>query len=138
MPFDTLTLRDVQGLHGGQNLYLRADGRCVVQAVQAGIVEERFELTLSAEQLTALAEVLSAHDLAAIEIAERYGVPDEARPTITLKKGETSIEKAKWGNDAHADFDAIYGALLAIVIEAKGGTATASGKYDWDWSPEGY
>jgi hypothetical protein len=50
-----------------------------------------------------------------IEIPNRPGVPDEARPTITVRLADgTEKSVAKWANDKHADFDAIYKHLLSL------------------------
>ena len=45
------------------------------------------------------------------------GVPDEARPTITLvtAEGATSVQ-AKWANDRDPAFDRVFAYLLALSM----------------------
>ncbi len=137
----SLSLRDVQGLFGGQNLWLRADGLLIVQKVATGQVEKRFELQLEPE-IVAVVErlVLVDQPVANIEIPEHMGMPDEARPTLALttRSGQVA-EVAKWANDVHDGFDTIYASLLRLVQRAVDeGALIHEGPFDWDWRPEGF
>lgn len=134
-----VALRDVQGLFGGRNLYLRADGRAVLQRVGPGMAETRYEATLRPAELAALQRLLGDHHFFAIEIPERPGVPDEARPSIevTLAAGQ-HLTVSKWANDAHPDFDAIYAWLLAFEKRAATGASSHTGRFDYTWRPDGF
>jgi hypothetical protein len=72
-----------------------------------------------------------------IAIKERAGVPGEARPSITIRlaSGETRTV-AKWANDKHPDFDAIYHWLLEQIQKAQQGKPVYEGPYDPRWKPD--
>ncbi len=103
-------------------------------------VKKRYELVLDPEQLAEVEALLAKHQFATIQIDDRPGVPDEARPTkpVVTASGQTT-EIAKWANDSHPGFDAIYQGLLAIVDRAKqGNKLTYEGKLDFKWRPDGW
>ena len=137
--FARVTLRDVQGLWGGQDLWLDADGKLVVQTVHMADRlkgTKRFTTQLSAEQVAAAVKLLADRKFLEIRIPPRPGVPDEARPTITLRTSDgREASVAKWANDKHPDFDAIYKHLLDLVKEAVKGEPSYVGPYNRAWQP---
>lgn len=121
-----VVLRDVQGLWGGQDLSLRGNGRLIVTLVdprKGDKAVSQYGLLLSQPRVAEVARLIAEHDFLKIEIPKRHGVPDEARPTITVRFADgTERTVAKWANDKHADFDAIYRHLLALCdLAAKEG-----------------
>jgi hypothetical protein len=114
-----LGLRDVQGLHGGQNVTVFHDGRVIVQVVTptaTALHERRFEMLLMQAQLAALQQLLIQHPVSQIQIPLRPGIPDQARPEITLALPDGSVfSVAKWDDERHPDFDALYSYLLEYV-----------------------
>jgi hypothetical protein len=140
----TVILRDVQPLFGGRKLYLSGDGNGVCQIVvrkreATGLYEKRFGVTLSPDARRSLANLIKEHSFFEIFIKERAGLPDEARPaiTITLVSGQ-SLRVTKWANDKNPDFDPIYDALLEQIRLAQAGTPIYEGPYDPRWVPVGF
>ena len=140
-PISKIELRDVQGLTGGRDIWFYADGRLIVQIVEpgnGGLVAKRYQTELPSDAFTLVKALCEAHHFLELNIPLRNGVPDEARPTITVwtASGQTH-SVAKWGNDRHADFDAIYEQLLTLVGRAQAERPEFEGPYDWKWTPEG-
>lgn len=138
--FRRLVLRDVQGLHGGRNVYVSADGTVAVQIVaptETGLHERRYEFKLNVDQLKDLRTLLGQHPLARDRVPMRPGIPDQARPEITLyRTGGRSITVAKWDNDQSPDFDAIYTRLLGFEKVAQKKNPVREGEYAPDWRPD--
>ena len=140
LKLDRLALRDVQGLFGGQDLWLFADGRLVSQAVRFGDRASpcrRYSTRLDANGLARVSTLLADHKLFEIQIPDRAGVPDEARPEITVRLAdgkERSIRK--WARDKNDDFDAIYKELLSLVKSVAQGNPEYTGAYDRAWTPK--
>ncbi len=115
---ERVILRDVQGLWGGRDLWLNGDGRLIVNIVdprKRDKAASQYGLQLPGTQLADTAKLVAEHSFFKIEIPNRPGVPDEARPTITVRLTDgTEKTVAKWSNDKHADFDAIYKHLLTL------------------------
>lgn len=140
---EKFVLRDVQGLHGGSSFYLK-EGIAIVQIVKRGEInqglqEKRYSLDISPKEIQKLERLISQHRFFEIEIPQRLGVPDEARPTITvtLASGESKTV-SKWFNDRHPDFDVIYGHILDLTKKVKDISPTYKGPYDFGWVPEGF
>jgi hypothetical protein len=136
-------LRDVQGLWGGRDLWIRGDGKAWVQFVgRAGKVPGngrlRFELTVPPARLRALQKEVEAQRFFAITTRKRYGVPDEALPLIYVRLGNREAAKTKWANDPHPRFDALYQALLRIARTGRSGRKLAVMPTPGDWSPAGF
>lgn len=138
--FERLMLRDVQGLEGGRNVYVAADGSVTVQVVtptETGLAEKRYEFQLSDDQRKALLKLLDQHPLAKVRIPMPPGIPDQARPEITLQRSGGRITTvAKWDDQRHPDFDAIYAYLLGLEKAAQQKKPVRDGSYDPDWWPE--
>ena len=143
--FSQIVLLDVQGLFGGQDLWLSSDGKAVCRFVGQGVPQEtRFEFEASREQLARFRDALQKHDFSSIRTPRRDGVPDEAHPKIFVVSGSYQVAVAKWNNDKNADFDAVYNILLEIAESGKKGKQLSVGKVDrneicdWDWKPSGF
>jgi hypothetical protein len=109
-----IVLEDIQGLWGGTAIYLDTSGACLIRIV-SGPNEKRFTLKLATEDTLALRKVCIEADLLSVQVKDRPGVPDEARPRIKLRNAEGKThEVAKWANDKVPRFDQVYNALLAL------------------------
>jgi len=135
-PFDKVSLLDVQGLFGGRNVYVSADGVVIVQSVDRGMYERRFKGRLKPEQLLELSTALTRSGFFTLQIPDRLGVPDEARPTITVTlKSGASRSVARWANDKNAAFDVVYGLLKRFEKQHSSGSPARTGRYNHDWRP---
>ena len=137
-------LKDVHPFYGGQNLYLRRDGTGFCQVVTwkaeaSGFYEQRYRIALSSDSIQHLADLIKSHSFFQLSTIERAGLPDEARPTIsvTLISGK-SLSISKWANDKHPDFDVIYEALLEYIQAAKLSRPLYEGTYNHRWVPDGF
>ena len=117
--FQKVILRDVTVLRGGRVVEVQSDGAVEVTIVAPGGKETHYAMQISREKVAELANLLAEHHFNDIEIEFRAPVPDEARPEIEVvwATGE-SVVKAKWANDVHPDFDAIYQWLLQLAEDA--------------------
>lgn len=130
-----ITLADVHLLWGGTAIYLQGSGQCVVRIIKKR-EEKRFNLNLWSEEGMALRKLLVEADFLTIQIKDRMGVPDEARPTITLQNAEGRTHKQmKWANDKMEPFDRVYGALLDLRKKTDCLKADYGGTYQSDWRP---
>ncbi len=140
---DQFVLRDVQGLWGGRDLWIKGNGKAVVQFVgRAGRVPggkaARYTFTVPLADIKALRKHLRTQRFFAITTPERPGVPDEARPIIFVRTGGQVAAKAKWANDKHPQFDSIYRRLRRIAKSGRSGKRLGVTKHDFDWSPVGF
>ncbi len=121
----SLELHDVQPLFGGVVVRLPGwtSSLAYVSRVAAGGSETKYKVPLNWAdgEKAALIRLCVAHDFLTIQPEERMGLPDEARPTVTLTndKGQ-SHTVAKWAGVADARFDAIYLPLLALAARTEG------------------
>jgi hypothetical protein len=137
-------LLDVQALWGGQDLWISTNGNAVCRFVvppergESGLRETRYEFKLSKQQQSSLFELIKKHDFFSVRTKDRYGVPDEARPSIFVKSMAKSHAAGKWVNDTHKDFDPIYEYLLKIAESGKKGKQIHVGEIDWHYKPESF
>ena len=129
-PLELLSQRDGQPLGGGRNVYRVGDGRLFVRIVARGAQETRYARRVEPAKVEELADLLREHRFMQIEIEERPGFPDEARPEIevTWQSGESKTV-AKWAGDVHLDFDAIYDWLIELAESVTGQTPVYVGPY---------
>lgn len=114
-PVATIELNDVQGLWGGRRIRVTDGGRLVVQIVERGLIEQRYELLLSLADIRQLVNVLIENDLLTLHPEERPGIPDEARPAITVINAAGERHSvAKWAGVKDARFAAIYAEFLRL------------------------
>jgi hypothetical protein len=140
----TLMLRDVDPLHGGQILYLAADGSGYCQLLShrdgsVALYERRYRLAPSAELKDKLASVLTGPAIAGLGSSSGAALPGTARPALSLRlaSGQT-VAVQRWQYDKDPAFDAIYQALLAVVKAAPAQKLLAEGRFDMDWVPPGF
>lgn len=128
-------LRDVQGLWGGREVYVSV-ARIIVRQVSRGIYERRVEF-VNSDAAQALFQLCIENDFLIIEIDSRPGLPDEARPTLTLRNN-TGREHtvAKWAGQKVERFDRIYEALLVLEKKAEILPAIYEGPFVPHWSPD--
>jgi len=133
----SVVLHDVHPLWGGRNVYLFGDGRLFVQIVARGARETRYEVRVEPARVEELTELLRQHRFMEMEIEDRPGLPDEARPEIEVT-WQSGAHKAiaKWANDAHPDFDSIYAWLVELAEGVTDQTPVYAGPYDESWRPE--
>jgi hypothetical protein len=111
-----LSLRDVHGLWGGQDVDVDGAGRGAARLVDRAGAAHTLDLRVPPRQVAALLRQLIAVDFLSLAFAPRPGVPDEARPEIALTNpaGETRAV-AKWANDPSPAFDRVHQALVAVI-----------------------
>ena len=111
-------LDDVQGLFGGQTLVIDATGGVFVRKVSQQ-KEVSYHLKLTPEELKTLLEFIPTSGIYDYVENRRYGVPDEARPRLTLilpNRKQSTAEK--WANTKDDHFDKLYQRLLGLVEQA--------------------
>src|SRR5512143_1348873 len=114
-PAVTIELFDVQGLWGGRRIRVTDGRQLMVQIVQRGMIEQRYELRLSESNFQQLLRTLIENDFLTLRPAERPGIPDEARPTITvINAAGEKWTIAKWAGVKDARFGAIYAEFLKL------------------------
>ncbi|MBN1997141.1 hypothetical protein JW935_06285 [candidate division KSB1 bacterium] len=139
--FDQIALLDVQGLWGGRDLWIAADGTAYSRVVvrpeegQSGLQETRYQFKVSDQQISALHKLFRDHRFCSIHTEDRYGIPDEARPAIYIRAGTQACGVAKWANSQHQGFDSIYAFLLGIAENGLQGKQISYGTYNWQWKP---
>jgi len=110
-----IELYDVQGLWGGRRIRVRGDGQLIVQIIGHGLIEQRYELTLSPSDFQQLLKALIDNDFVTLRPEERPGIPDEARPTITvINAAGEKHSVGKWAGVKDERFAAIYAAFLRL------------------------
>jgi hypothetical protein len=138
--FKAFVLYDVQGLWGGQDLWVGEDGRGYAQLIRkGGLPVRRYRVRLSPEEVAELERLLGVHDFMNLTTRRRPGVPDEARSVLCVwPQSGTPVCVAKWAGDKHPDFDAVYEAALGLLSELKDDQIVDSGPFDWGWHPPGF
>ena len=137
----SVMLQDVQGLTGGQSVYITEEGAAWVQIVRTpkaheiGLQEERFKADLAAAERDELAKLLAKNGFWNQTSSVRPGVPDEARPTITAVTDLNTHSVARWANDRTKEFDAVYEALKTVAKKTAASKPVFAGKYDPSWKP---
>jgi hypothetical protein len=125
-------LYDVQGLWGGRIIYAGSLQRAVVRLIQPGMFERRYEFA-PGDELRQILDLFVEHDFLTIQPAERPGIPDEARPRITLENAAGDKRSAsKWARVKDERFDAIYRALLHLEEFTHRIDPVYSGPYEFD------
>ena len=142
MPLKQSSLIDIQPLFGGQNLFLNSNGDIIAEIVRMRekIKCKRYKFNVPKSKINEFKDLLNEHNFPKIDIPERAGVPDEARPKIKIILNDGSKwTKSKWANDKHEDFDKIYGWMLNIINEAEEKYEPFyKGSFEYNWRPEGF
>ncbi len=141
---DTIVLLDVQGMHGGQNVWLSHNGELYAQLIKPAhedeyrFKEKRIKIKLTSEEQNIINKIFNDSDFLRVKIQQRGLVPDEALPILWLKtKGGRIAAAAKPDSDENPQFDPIY-YWLVETINKKGITSTYIGQYDSSWWPKGF
>ena len=140
VPLKAFVLEDVQGLFGGQALWAAEDRTAIIQIVRtppadkSGLWEKRYKKKLSKEQWAEVERLVGVHHFLTLKVPDRFGIPDEGRPTITVVAKDGTVASAmKWVNDKHADFDPLYHYLVGLC--RADGELVRGGEYDGRWRP---
>lgn len=111
-----IELNDVQPLWGGRNIRVKSNRHVVVQIVERGLQERRYEFEISESDWRQLLTALIDNDFVTIQPADRPGIPDEARPTITLTNASNERHSvSKWAGVKDDRFATVYGAMLHLM-----------------------
>lgn len=113
-------LWDVQPLFGGMIVLVEGGAAPQVQLtrVAPGGQQAVVKRPLSLPRVSALRQLCIEQDFLTIAPQERMGVPDEARPRLTLTNGRgDSYSVEKWAGVADARFDRIYLAVKQLAGE---------------------
>lgn len=113
-------LYDVQGLWGGRRIYVEGARRLVVQLIQPGNLERRYEFAPAAADIKWLLDLFVENDFLTIKPSEPPGIPDERAQILTLiNAAGDKWAVAKWAGVKDERFDALYRALLRLEETTK-------------------
>jgi hypothetical protein len=130
-----LELQDVHPLFGGEAVLVEGSGACVIRVVRKG-QEERYSLKLASDEALSLWKLCIGNDLLGVEVPQRVGVMDEARPEITLRNAAGQTRSVvKWARQKVQGFDSVYEALLKLVDKTETLKPGYEGKYEPGWKP---
>jgi len=125
-----LELVDTQPLHGGRRMLVYGNGQVVVQQVQPGLQERRYEYRIERKQVLNLLQLCVNNDLAAIDTGDRLGLPNETRIQLRLTGSQgAECRIFKWAGVQDANFDSIYQAILEFEREIEGIIPSYEGHY---------
>ena len=127
-------LDDVQPLSGGVRVRLPhwTMSQMFIRRVTAGGRETKYKLPLGWDEKKQLCRLCIQHDFLTIQPEERMGLPDEARPRITLTNSQhQSHTISKWMGVSDGRFDAIYQALRALGERTAGQRPVAERFNSW-------
>jgi hypothetical protein len=116
----SLELNDVQPLFGGVVVLLPGwtHSQALVSRIAPDGTETKYRLPLkwTEGEKQQLIRLCVEQDFLTIQPEERPAIPDEARPSLTLRNSKReSHTVAKWAGVADARFDAIYQAMLTLA-----------------------
>ncbi|MCA9919336.1 MAG: hypothetical protein KC445_15360 [Anaerolineales bacterium] len=121
----SLELVDVQPLHGGVRVLLPSwtVAEATVSQFAPGGTETKYRIPLkwTENEKAQLIQLCVDHDFLTIQPEMRLGLPDEARPSLTLQNHKRKKHTiTKWAGVENARFDAIYQAMLGIAARTEG------------------
>jgi hypothetical protein len=111
------------------------DGRTVLTARGSGPLDVTFaqgeqqqawQSSLGEDEFLALVRLLVDHEIWLVRSQRETGVPDEARPTVTVEvEGFAPLVVSLWAGEAqeNADFRAVVEVLAGLAREVSGGAA---------------
>jgi hypothetical protein len=113
---------DIHALWGGRAMWATDDLSAEVRVADCTQHQGLLRLTLTSEEWAEVERLVSETGLLDAVMPNRMGVPDEARPSITLvtAAGETTVQ-AKWANDREPAFDLVFAHLLALSTRQPSG-----------------
>jgi hypothetical protein len=126
---------------GGHALWAYEGKPTVVQVVEEGGWEQRFEVPLTAGQWAEAERLVGVHHFLTLTIPLRRGVAGEARPVVSVvtRAGPPAgVTQWKWAGDKHPGFDAVYEYLLGLCRAAAARQPLHEGRYESAWRPEGF
>ncbi|MGB3516975.1 MAG: DUF3592 domain-containing protein [Elainellaceae cyanobacterium] len=113
-----ITLDEVHPLHGGIQLTVKGSGQVSVTLVKPRGQQTKYRFFINQDECQRLKQLLLEHNFLTIQPEERLGIPDEARPTITIKNAQHQSHRvAKWAGVQNDRFDPIYDILGAIAAQ---------------------
>ncbi|ELX08534.1 hypothetical protein Jab_2c05850 [Janthinobacterium sp. HH01] len=139
-----IILRDVQALHGGQVVYLAADGSGYCQLVSrlpdvVPLAEKRYRLAVPGDAMARMRRLAAGHAAQPIPSSSAPGLPDASRPRISVRLASgRSVDVSRWQHDQNVEFDDLYQALLAVVQAVATQKPLSQGKFDPNWVPDGF
>ncbi|MEZ4591984.1 MAG: hypothetical protein R3D55_12710 [Chloroflexota bacterium] len=121
----SLELVDVQPLHGGVRVLLPSftSAEAYVSQFAPGGTETKYRIPLNwtENEKQQLIQLCLEQNFLTIEPEMRLGIPDEARPSLTLQNHQREKHTvAKWAGVQDERFDAIYQAMLGIAARTEG------------------
>lgn len=147
LPLKTVILLDVEGMQGGQNLWLTEDGTGIVQVVghlgsgglPEKLPEKRYRIRFGTPVMMEAKRLAGAHRFLELKLKLGVGPPGGGHPRIAVitKAGEPS-SSIKREHDKQADFDAFYAYLLGLTRRLDGASLIYEGAFSWDWHPDGF
>lgn len=114
-----VTLDEVHPLQGGIQLTVKGSGQVSVTLVKPRGQQTKYRFFINQDECQRLKQLLLEHNFLTIQPEERLGIPDEARPTITIKNAQQSHRVAKWAGVQNDRFDPIYDILGAIAAQTQ-------------------
>lgn len=137
----TFYVHDIQGLYGGWAMYVHGERVTVVEVdPRAPLAERRWERVVDPAWLeaarTAVSSALSA------EVAERPGIPDEARTAVVATDGHGAVlRNAAWEGQRDPSLAAFWSPVQELRRMARSLTADVApsyeGRADHAWRPPG-
>jgi hypothetical protein len=142
MPLKSVILLDVEGMQGGQNLWLSEDGAAIVQVVgplSSGLSEKRYRIPFGKPAMIEAERLAGAHRFLNLKLKLGVGPPGGGHPLIAVitKAGDKS-SSIKREHDKQADFDPFYAHLLGLTKHLDRAELIYEGSFIWDWHPEGF
>jgi hypothetical protein len=143
LPLKAVILLDVEGMQGGQNLWLAEDGTGIVQIVgpwcSGGLPEKRYRVQFGKQVVIEAERLAGVHRFLELKLKLGVGPPGGGHPRIALlsKDGKRS-SSIKREHDKQADFDPFYAHLLGLTERLDGAELIYEGAFTWDWHPEGF
>lgn len=137
----TFYLSDIQGLFGGQSVFVHQDGTCIVRRVTVSgwlhgheLREHRYLAELPPNSVEKLVQIAEKTGFEHYREKRSAGIPDEGHPIIGWQKtSDTHIEASKWAGEKAPKFDPLYSALLRCIEDATHVKTLYRGSFDYRW-----
>ncbi|MDJ0752344.1 MAG: hypothetical protein QNJ45_02420 [Ardenticatenaceae bacterium] len=116
------SLEDVQALHGGVKVSILSWGDYFVHQIAPDGEKISYKIPISSAERDYLVNLFVEQDFVTIKPQERMGIPDEARPVITLRNSKGRERTvSKWAGEKNERFDELYQALKALAAQTEKG-----------------
>jgi hypothetical protein len=131
-----LRLQDTHPLWGGVDVSVCASGSACVRIVDKTQDERRFLFTIPEKDARAIFEAAVAQDILGVKLADRPGVPDEARPRLVLENAlGLTRDVSRWANDDAPPLQAVEKLLRALQEKTAKLEPVFRGKHDGSYRP---